>query len=188
MAVLRLFSRVFSRMAALALLLAALILPAVAVGLPVLSQHRQLADDVADGTAKLARVEAALREERGLAQGLAGVAVADGIFVAGRDEAAQAAAVQARLVELAAAGQVQLLRSGQLAVRDVGGVEMIGTRITFHADMAAVQRMLHAIEGARPLLFVEVAELRAELGPASAGPEVAVLIDATLDVYGATGK
>lgn len=178
-------SRLLRKLAALAVLAVAVAAPVLLIGWPALSHHQQLAQDVADGGSQLERMRAAIGAERRAGQAVADAPMPDNIFFEADAEPALASLLQARLVEIAAAQKLQLLSSSQLPLRDDGQVKSIGIRINFRADMAAVQRLLHAIEGNRPLLFVEIADLRAELSPASAPANAAPLIDATLDVFGA---
>ena len=177
-------SRLLNKLAALGLLLAALALPVLLVGLPVWSRHQQSADDVASGLADLGKLQAAVARERAARTGAAAVAQPDNIFFEADSELALQATLQARLVAIAQAEKLQLLSSSQLPAHASGEAKVTGVRVNFRTDMAAVQRMLHAIEGARPLMFVEVADLRAELAPASAPVDAAPMIDATLDVFG----
>lgn len=185
MYILGLLSTGVSRLAAMALLLLALAIPVVAIGWPGLNWHRQLAEDVAIGLEQLGRARAGVGEERQQAEALAAVQVPTNLFLAPASETSQLAAVQARLVEISANQSLQLLSSSQLPARSDSGVRLLGVRVSFRAEMASVQRMLHAVEDAHPLLFVDAAELRAEIGPASSAPSGPIMIDAVLDVYGA---
>ena len=178
-------SRLIRKLAALALLTVAVGAPVLLIGWPALSHHQQLTDDVASGLAQLERMRAAIGQERRAGRAVAETPMPDNIFFEADTEPALLSLLQARLVEIAAAQKLQLLSSSQLPLRDDGQVKSIGVRMNFRADMVAVQRLLHAIEGNRPLLFVEVADLRAELAPASALANAAPQIDATLDVFGA---
>jgi len=168
---------------ALLLLASAIALPGVLIVLPVLARHQQLAEDVSAGRARLGRLQAAIQTERALLKPGAAPVAATGLFLGSGNEAALLAALQSRLVDLATSSGVRVLSSSQLPSRDDSGLRADGVRLNFRAELERVQRLLHSIESSRPLMFVEVAELRADWSAAPAGQQVAPVIDAVLDVY-----
>lgn len=178
-------SRALQRLAALGLLAGGVAAPTLLIGWPALSRHQQLSDDVAAGLSNLAKMQVALGRERHALDGVALAPAVENIVFAGDGESALQAALQARLVDIAAAQKLQLLSSSQLALRETGGSRSFGVRISFRCEMEALQRLLHGIEAGRPFMFVEVADLRADLAPASAPAGTAPMIEATLDVFGA---
>ena len=184
MTMLSAFSGLLRKLAALALLVAVLAAPVLLLGWPALARHQQSADDVAAGLAQLGTLQAAIERERSVAGGAAVTPAPEKIFFEAESEAALLAGLQARLVEIAAAEKVQLLSSSQLPVREDGDANAMGVRVTLRSDLVTVQHLLHAVESARPFMFVEVADLRSD-GLAEAAPVgTAQVIDATLDVFG----
>ena len=182
MRILRALFALGRRLAALGLLLALLASPLL-LGWPALEQHRQLAEDMATGLTRLATLQAAIEQEHQAAAASARAPLPDRIVFEADGEQALVAAVQARLVEIAAAQNLQLLSSSQLPLREAGSGRALGVRIAVRAEMGAVQALLHRIESARPFLFVEVADFRADIPPAAAPDGTAPMIDTTLDVF-----
>ncbi len=174
----------FSRLSALALLCLALAAPILLIGWPVLAQHQQLEDEIATGRDQLGRFQSAAQAEREAAKTVSSQPVSQDIFLGQGNDAALSAALQSRLVEIAAAQNVRLLSSSQLPARDEHGLRISGVRIELRTPIDGVQRILHAIESSRPILFVEVADLRADGVPAPDGQPSEPLLGTTLDVYG----
>jgi hypothetical protein len=175
------------QLGALVLLGLALALPSVLFVFPVWARHQQLADDVATDRARLGRLLAAIDTERALIKSRETAAAPTEIFLGSGNEAALLAALQSRLVDLANADGVRVLSSTQLPSRDENGFRADGVRLNFRAELEHVQRLLHSIEASRPLMFVEVAELRADWSAAPSGQQTMPVIDAVLDVFAIAG-
>lgn len=183
MAVAPLIVKRLRQLGALTLLSLALLLPAVLIVWPAVARHQQLEEDVASGRVELGRLKAAIEAERQMVKAGTLPVVPTDIFLGSGSEAGLLAALQSRLVAMATARGVRLLSSSQLPSRDENGLRADGVRINFRAELERVQLLLHAIVASRPLMFVEVAELRADWSAAPAGQQAAPVIDTVLDVF-----
>lgn len=168
---------------ALVLLAVALALPTVLVALPVWARHQQLAEDVSTARMRLGRLQAAIEYERSFLKSETAPVAPAGVFLGSGNDAALLAALQSRLVAMATTQSVRVLSSTQLPSRDENGFRAGGVRINFRDALEHVQLLLHSIEASRPLMFVEVAEFRADWSAAPSGRQAAPVIDAVLDVF-----
>lgn len=78
-----------------------------------------------------------------------------------------------------------VLRSTQvLPTRDEAGYRQVGIRISLEAEIDNLQKMLHALEGATPHLFVTNLDVRARQVRAGRASPGAAGMAVNLDVYG----
>jgi general secretion pathway protein M len=69
--------------------------------------------------------------------------------------------------------------------RSDGGLRYIGARLEIFGPMPAVHRAIHAIETAKPFLFVTGAALKLSPTAAIPGNTAEPVLDAQLDIIGA---
>ncbi|HZA00988.1 MAG TPA: type II secretion system protein GspM [Hyphomicrobiaceae bacterium] len=108
---------------------------------------------------------------------------ADGEFLEGESEAIKLANLQSMLAAIAANNGLRVHSARTLPAHERGKVRLIGVRVQLHADMARIQKTLHDIEGKRPLLFIEAAQISHLSGGDTA--EAGAMLDARFDVFGA---
>lgn len=110
-----------------------------------------------------------------------------GDFLTGSSEATIGAELQARLRAVVTTNNSELLSAQALPSRKVGSLSVVGLRLQMRGPLDSIQRILHAVETAHPLLFVERAVLRqdpaAMTSPARAGLD-AVRLVVDLDITG----
>jgi len=111
-----------------------------------------------------------------------------GDFLAGAEDPIIVAELQTRLSSLIAARAGELNSAQSLQVRAKDGLDYLGLRLQFRAEMKSVQEILHAIESTRPLLFVERAALRLDdrgVADRGKGADSVAPMSVEVDVYGA---
>jgi len=116
----------------------------------------------------------------------AGQADADrGEFLLGKSEGVINADLQTRLKGMAEAAGVKLRSVRGLPAQTEEQTKFIGSRIEVYGPLAAVHRAIHAIESAKPYLFVRGAAIRPSPPIGQIGVPREPLIEAQLDVFGA---
>jgi hypothetical protein len=111
-----------------------------------------------------------------------------GDFLSGAEDPIIVAELQTRLSSLIAARAGELNSAQSLQAKAKDGLDYLGLRLQFRAEMKSVQEILHAIETSTPLLFIERAALRlddrggAERGK---GADSVAPMSIEVDVYGA---
>jgi general secretion pathway protein M len=108
-----------------------------------------------------------------------------GEFLTGASENVIVADLQTRLKAIAEAAGAPSRAVQSLPVRTTEQIRYIGSRIEIHGPIQAIQRAVHAVESAKPYLFVKAAVIRVAPSnrPGVSGEPV---IQAQLDVFGAT--
>jgi hypothetical protein len=111
-----------------------------------------------------------------------------GDFLAAAEDPIILAELQTRLSSLIAARAGELNSAQSLQAKAKDGLDYLGLRLQFRAEMKSVQEILHAIETGTPLLFVERAALRLDdRGGADRGKgaDSVAPMSVEVDVYGA---
>jgi hypothetical protein len=105
-------------------------------------------------------------------------------FLTGKADGAIGAELQTRLKTMVEASGAKLRSIRNLPPKSEAHTRHIGSHVEAFGTIAAIQRAVHAIESARPYLFVAGATLRhtAPVGPAAAAQEP--VIEAQFDVVG----
>jgi hypothetical protein len=107
-----------------------------------------------------------------------------GEFLTGANDNVIAADLQTRLKTILGNAGAQSRAIQSLTGRTVDQIKYSGVRLDFSGPLPAMMRVLHAIESAKPYLFVANASLKS--GPALRQGQVEEpLLQAQLDVYGA---
>jgi general secretion pathway protein M len=174
------------RLVAIALLLAVLFFGWSAAIEPSLDSYRE-----AQATIRSLRpvIERAGADTDGLAELKASVSRlksrqndAAGLLI-GPNEAIAAAELQTRLKTLTESAKADLKSTQILAPHDDGSFRRITVRGQIFGSLAAVQRILYAVESSSPYLFLDAVEIRVTTGAARAGTAVPSL-DLRLDISG----
>jgi hypothetical protein len=179
-------SKPIRRFVALALLAVSIAIAVLWIALPLAAQFQELNDGIADQRRQLAQYTgfAAMAQDLRATEQRRRDALALGEFLAGDDEPAAQTQLQTTVTALAQAGRIRILSARKLPVRERAPLRFVGLGMTLTADIEHMQRFLHALESARPYLFVDTASI-APLGGANPGPTVRPLLEVRLDVYGA---
>jgi hypothetical protein len=175
----------YGRIAATLILLMALAVP-VTLALSAIDLYRSNLDGIAERRSAIARLEAIAAYGTRLDGDRAGVAEITHAawFLEGSDAAIAAAALQAKLKELAQAHGVEVAQAHDLKPRVLSGVTYVGVRLATSGLAQGVEPFLRAIEASLPLLIVDDVELRAEISGVDARYEpVTLYVDLT--VWGA---
>ena len=138
------------------------------------------------GARRLAAANETLRRDRALlgepAQAASAIAAAAVLFPENSD--AQAAALlQEMLKRAAAAAQVKIEGIQVLQPETLAGASRMTVRLKARADMAALDRLLYAIETSRPLLYPDNLQIQSRAAPKAAVPPP---LEFQLDVSGFT--
>lgn len=154
------------RLAALAVLAAALALVYALVVAPVLASYDDTRARLAQQQELLSRYLAVAGGREKLEQRVQEVSkrqAESGAFIAGKTQALATAALQDRVrsVMQKAGGDVRSTQS--LPAENVDGLIRVGLRVQMLATIRQVREILRALETGRPLLFVEELELRGRL-------------------------
>ena len=136
-----------------------------------LERYRRAAAELPQRQAELA----ALRQRRAAGAG----------FLGGGNEAVVAAELQNRLRGIVAASGGELKSTQVLPTEDEAGARRIAVRGELTGTLAAVQRIVYALESGTPLLFVDNLSIHADLAEESyRGQGLDPILDVRLDVYG----
>jgi hypothetical protein len=133
----------------------------------------------------LARLQAAASREPSVRSQAKQTALGEGEFLAGKTDGAIGADLQTRLKVMVEAAGARLRSVRALQPRTDAQLRYIGAHIELFGPIAAVHRAIHAIESARPYLFVVGGTIRLAppISPVSMPREP--LVEAQLDVFGA---
>jgi hypothetical protein len=175
------------RLAAVALLLAALGLGAMLTVVPLAARVGELREEIATERALLGRF-AAVAARQGETEELerAGrAALESGAYLKGESEALTAAGLQTALAQLAAANRVRFRSTRALPPRERDSTRLIGVGVQFKADVAQLCALLFRIESHRPFLFVEGLQVRPLSPYSQRDSELNGMLDVRLEVYGA---
>jgi general secretion pathway protein M len=109
----------------------------------------------------------------------------EGEFLTGKTDGAIGADLQGRLKGMVEAAGAKLRSVRNLQPRTDAQMRYIGSRIELFGPIAAIHRAIHAIESAKPYLFVTGGTIRLAQSIGQVGVPQAPLIEAQLHVYGA---
>jgi hypothetical protein len=110
--------------------------------------------------------------------------IEDGEFLPGKTDGAIGAELQGRLkaIAQAAGAKVRSIRSLQPKVD--GRSRYVGSHIEVFGSIVAIHRAIHAVESAKPYLFVTSGTIRLAPPVGPAGTPREPLIEAQLDIFG----
>ena len=181
-------SKPMSRLAALGLLAAVLAILVLGVAKPIVNRFQELAQAIEEQREQLAQygaVAAQAANVRHLEQQRQ-AELALGEFLSGESETAMQANLQTTLSGMAQASGVRIRSARKLPERERPPFKLIGMGVNLTADIENVQKILYAIETARPYLFVESADI-SPLGGANPPPGRRML-EVRLDIFGGAAE
>jgi general secretion pathway protein M len=144
-----------------------------------------------DGEAEIARQAETLARYRALAQhrpeapSPAEAQFAREAFLTGPNEGVAAANLQARLQAVSTSLGARLRSVQGVASRSEGSLRFIGARLEIFGPLQAVHQAIHAIEAAKPFLFVTATTLKLSPTAALPGNTAQPILEAQIDILGA---
>jgi hypothetical protein len=133
----------------------------------------------------LSRLQAVAAHDVSMQSGAKAVPLGDGEFLTGKTDGAIGADLQARLKGMVEAAGAKLRSVRNLQPRTDAQLRYVGSHIELSGPIAAIQRAIHAIESAKPYLFVTSGTIRVAPWVGQVGLPQAPLIEARLDIYAA---
>jgi hypothetical protein len=128
----------------------------------------------------------AVADQDTIVQAAAGKSAASqGEFLIGKTEGVISADLQTRLKAMAEAAGAKLRSVRSVAAHSDEQTKYVGSRVELFGSLAAIQRVIYAIESAKPYLFVKSAAVRLSPPAGQMGVSKEPLIEAQLDVFGA---
>ena len=109
------------------------------------------------------------------------------LFLPGETDSARTATLQATLADFARRDGIRFESSRGTAARERNETRVIGVEVRFSGDIAAVQRLMLAVENAEPLLFVDGLQISAA-GAGTGRDGTDGRLEVKLDVVGAVAK
>ncbi len=158
---------------------------ALLVVMPIYGGFADRDEQIAVQRVTLARLQAIAAQESAVQTASKTHSAADaGAFLPGKNEGVINADLQTRLK-----GTIEQAGARQRSVRVLPGqtvdqVRYIGSRIEIYGSLPAIQRAIHAVEAAKPHLFVTGAVLKPVLSTGKPAEEP--IVEAQLDIFGAT--
>lgn len=144
-----------------------------------------------DGEAEIARQAETLARYRALAHhkaeapSSAEAQFAREAFLTGPNEGVAAANLQARLQAVSTSFGARLRSVQGLASKSEGSLRFIGARLEIFGPLPAVHGAIHAIEAAKPFLFVTAATLKLSPTVTLPGNAAEPILEAQIDILGA---
>lgn len=176
--------RKVSRLAALGLLVAVVAVLTFGVALPITQLVQELSQALEDERRQLREYRAFAAQDSELAgiEKRYRAALAIGEFLSGETESEHRSNLQAMLGGLAEEAGISITGARPLPDRERGAFKLVGMGVNLTTDIEGAQKLLYAIETAKPYLFVESADISSVggAGSASAGPR---LLEVRLDVF-----
>jgi general secretion pathway protein M len=160
---------------------------ALLVVMPIHGGFVDREEQIAAQRATLARLQAIVAQESAVQTASKTHSAADaGDFLPGKNEGVINADLQTRLK-----GTIEQAGARQRSVRVLPGqtvdqVRYIGSRVEIYGSLPAIQRAVHAIEAAKPHLFVTGAVLKSAPPAGRPGVSEEPIVEAQLDIFGAT--
>lgn len=139
---------------------------------------------IGTGSAQLASVEKKLADFRSLAETPGDPRAGtdpQAVFLPEASDAETVALLQETLKRAATASQVEIEGLQILQVEPVSGARRIAVRLRGRGDMPGLERLLYAIEAARPVLYPDNLQL---LSRPAAAPAAPTMLNFQLDVSG----
>jgi general secretion pathway protein M len=175
------------RLAAVALLIATLTAIALLTVVPIREHIATVEEQIEAERTLLGRFAAVASQESQAAEfDRAGrAAIESGAYLRGDTETIKASALQTLLSETAAARGVRLYSTRALPPRERDGLRFLGVGVQFQARIDQLRALMHAVEAARPFLFVEGLQIHPLDAYSPRDPEHGGLLDVRFDVFGA---
>jgi hypothetical protein len=182
--------KILSKALALAVLAAVVLVVFAFIVEPFVTRSRELSDEIEAERALLGRLQSASLP--GLATKMPGkrAAVDHGeVFLPGGSDPLRLAFLQSRLGKVASDEGAVLKSVRNLPVRDREGLRLLGVEAQLTASIGQLQRILYALEGDEPYLFVDAIQISPPPLVSQANPDQGQNLDVRLGLFGAaTGK
>jgi len=153
--------------------------------LPVRDLLANRDEEIAQQRMMLARFKAVAAREAAVQSAAKETAADQGEFLVGKNDGVISADLQTRLKGMVEAAGAKLRSVRNLPSQTDAQARYIGSRIELFGPLAAVHRSIHAIESAKPYLFVKVAAIKLAPPIGQVGVPQEPLIEAQLDIFGA---
>lgn len=174
-------AKILSRILAVALLCTLVLVAAKGIVEPVVSEHRDIEDQIVAQRTLLGRLLEAASPDKAMQQPQTGDL--EPVFVDGETDAIRIANLQERLSTAAQSIGARLSSTQAVEPRQTQDVRLIGVQTQFSTTLVQLQKLLFDLETAKPSLFVDT--LHISRGPDRDNQEVNDL-DVRLVVLGAT--
>jgi len=158
----------------------------VCVVIPVRDLFADRDARIAEQRATLARLQAIVAQEPTIQLTASQATVDHGEFLSGQNEGVINADLQTRLKGMAESASAHVRSIRNLPPRTTDQVRYIGSHIEFFGSIQALQRAIYTIESAKPYLFVTNATIRPSQVPVRPDIPQEPVVEAQLDVFGAT--
>lgn len=183
----RLLKKMFSKTAAIALLLGAVSLAYILAIAPLFSYYASLRSQIAEQRELLGRFNAAAADGADSQKIRMPVSTesAAKIFIPGASDALRLAELQSRLKAAAEAEGVVIKSARTMPVRDRDGFRLLGLEAQMSADIRKLQRILYTLESEQPHLFIETIQISPSPLLTDENPGAGNALDVRLGLYGA---
>jgi hypothetical protein len=158
---------------------------AVACGVPLRDLLAERDHEVLQQRATLARLHAVAAREAGRPAAAKETPLGEGELLTGKADGIINAELQTRLKGMVEAAGARLRSVRNLPPKVDAQLRYIGVHVQALGSMAAIHRAIHAIESAKPYLFVASATIRLAPPTSQAGAPQEPLLEVQLDVFGA---
>jgi general secretion pathway protein M len=152
---------------------------------PILDMFAERDAAIAESRAVLARLQGVVAQEARVQAAVRDTDAQVQDFLRGPNEGVISADLQTRLKSIAEGSGARLRSVQALPPVSREQTRYIGSRLEISGPIAAIHRAVHAVESAKPYLFVTAGSLK--LSPLTGRPGGAAepVIDAQLDIFGA---
>jgi hypothetical protein len=157
----------------------------VACVLPMRDLFAERDRQIIEQRTTLARFRAVAEQDAVVQAAAAKNAARQGEFLVGKTEGVIGADLQTRLKAMAGVAGAKLRSVRGVPAHGDAHTKYVGSRVELFGSLAAIQRAIHAVESAKPYLFVKSAAIRLSPPVGQVGVPREPLIEAQLDVFGA---
>jgi general secretion pathway protein M len=179
-----------SRLAALGLLFAVLVLLYFAIAAPLIGLGREYGEQVEDLQFRLARLQRVAAEKGGLLQQLEKIKAEgqdDERFLAKNTAALASAELQTRIKEAVGQAGGELTSTQVIPEHAEEHFTRIAVKVRMNGSTPILREVLHSFESAQPYLFVEnlnIRPIRMPRNPAAKNPQIPDKLSVDFDVVG----
>lgn len=178
-------SKLAARVAALGLLLLVPVVLYFGLVGPYFAHVAQLRETLHQERLLLGRLAQIASQEAGLPEleRRALAARKSPLFLSGASEALMTGNMQSRISELASAAGVRVRTTRALPPQNHDGLRLLGVQVQLAADIGRIQRILHSMEAATPMLFIKALHLAPSNSLADSAEEA--ILETRIDVFAA---
>lgn len=179
-----------SRLAALGLLFAVLVLLYFAIAAPLIGLGREYGDTIEDLRFRLTRLRKVASEKEGLMQRLEKLKAEgqdDERYLAKNTAALASAELQTRIKEAVGNAGGELTSTQVIPERNEERFTRIAVKVRMNGSTPVLREVLHSFESAEPYLFIEnlnIRPIRMPRNPAAKNPQIPDRLSVDFDVVG----